>query len=179
MKQTLFSIQKRLINPNVQRTIYKIGHIVSGDIRKKMSDSQKKRFKFELPHNKGKPHSEEFKEKLKLAWIRDKEKRSGENHWNYKKDRSLLAKKQERNDPAYFEWRKQIWLRDNFKCRIDNQDCCGKIEAHHILSWKDYPELRYSLNNGITLCHTHHPRKRVEEKRLTPYFQDLVSVSND
>ena len=34
-------------------------------------------------------------------------------------------------------------------------------------------------NNGITLCFAHHPRKRAEEKRLSPYFMELVSVSKE
>ena len=93
------------------------------------------------------------------------------------KPRSLLSKKQERNDSAYSEWRRQVWLRDNFKWKIANPDCKGKIEAHHILGWSLYPELRYQINNGITLCHAHHPRVRAEEKRLAPIFQELVSVS--
>lgn len=101
----------------------------------------------------------------------------GEKCYNYIKDRSKLVKKQERNDPAYKEWRMSVWLRDNFKCKIANPDCKGKIEAHHILGWSEFVELRYEINNGITLCHAHHPRKRAEEKRLSPYFQNLVSVS--
>ena len=97
------------------------------------------------------------------------------------KDRSKLKKyfgSEERRSQLYKHWRKQTWLRDNFKCRIENKDCCGRIEVHHILSWREYPELRYQINNGITLCHAHHPRKRAEEKRLEPFFMELVSVSN-
>jgi len=106
---------------------------------------------------------------------------SGEKHYKWKEDRNSLLKyagSEERRSPAYKDWRKQVWLRDNFKCRIDNPDCCGRIEVHHILSWSEYPELRYQINNGITLCHAHHPRKRAEEKRLESYFMELVSVSN-
>ena len=54
--------------------------------------------------------------------------------------------------------------------------CKGKIEAHHILSFTKYPELRYQVNNGITLCQAHHPRKRAEEARLAPVFQGLISA---
>lgn len=98
-------------------------------------------------------------------------------HPNWISDRSKLKAKQERGDSAYREWRKNVWLRDDFKCKIANPDCSGQLEAHHILGWTQYPELRYDINNGITLCHAHHPRKRAEEKRLSPYFQSLVSVS--
>lgn len=100
---------------------------------------------------------------------------SGEKSCHYKKDRDTLVKKQERNDSAYKEWRKQVWLRDNFKCKIANPDCSGRIEAHHILGWSSHPELRYQVNNGITLCHAHHPRKRGDELKLSPYFQYLVA----
>lgn len=91
-------------------------------------------------------------------------------------DRTKLVKRQERNDSAYKEWRHAVWERDEFHCRIGNSDCNGKIEAHHILGWSEHFELRYEINNGITLCHAHHPKKRAEEKRLAPVFQELVSV---
>ena len=106
----------------------------------------------------------------------------GEKHWRWISDRTQLSrtsKQGERRTTAYFYWRKSVWQRDNFKCRINNSDCKGRIESHHILGWSSYPELRYNINNGITLCHAHHPRKRAEEKRLAPIFQELVSVSNE
>lgn len=77
----------------------------------------------------------------------------------------------------YKSWMLSVKERDNWKCKISNKDCKGRLESHHILSWKDFPELRYEINNGITLCHAHHPRARVEEKRLAPTFMELVSVS--
>ena len=55
----------------------------------------------------------------------------------------------------------------------------GKLEAHHILSWSKFPELRYEVNNGITLCHFHHPRKRNDEMTLSPFFQSLVKVKEN
>ena len=120
--------------------------------------------------NLGKKHTLETRLKMSLV-------KKGENHPRWFTDRSKLKKKQERNDVAYQDWRKQVWLRDNWKCKIANPDCKGRIEAHHILKWSEYPELRYQINNGITLCQAHHPRKRAEEKRLIPTFQELVSVS--
>lgn len=102
-----------------------------------------------------------------------------EDNPNWITDRSKLKKKEQRNDSAYRKWRYQVWVRDKWKCGIANIDCNGKIEAHHILTWRDYPELRYQINNGITLCHAHHPRVRAEEKRLIPIFKELVTVSSD
>jgi hypothetical protein len=49
-----------------------------------------------------------------------------------------------------FAWRNQVLIRDNFICKR-----CGfsnGLEAHHIYSYKHEPELRYDINNGITLC---------------------------
>jgi hypothetical protein len=127
--------------------------------------------------NKGKPFCEEARKKS----IESLKKRIGEQHPRWIKDRSNLKKYndsvRDRRSYAYAEWRKQVWLRDNFTCKIANPDCRGKIEAHHILNWAENAELRYTINNGITLCHAHHPRKRAEEKRLIPTFLELVSVS--
>ena len=37
------------------------------------------------------------------------------------------------------------------------------IRAHHILPWR-IVELRYNINNGITLCQFHHPHG---DKKIT------------
>jgi len=106
----------------------------------------------------------------------------GENNPYYKKDRTLLKRfnddSKDRRSSAYVTWRNEVYKRDNWKCKINNKDCNGRLEAHHILEYAEHPELRYEINNGITLCQAHHPRKRAEEKRLSPYFMELVSVSN-
>lgn len=47
-------------------------------------------------------------------------------------------------------WSLQVRERDGHKCVKCNST--NKLHAHHIKSWKAYPELRYDLNNGITLC---------------------------
>ena len=94
-------------------------------------------------------------------------------HWI--KDRTKLKTgRTQAYDGRYIEWMKQVKNRDKWKCRISNEDCSGRLEAHHILPWSQSPELRYEVNNGISLCHYHHPRKREEEKRLIPVFQEMV-----
>jgi hypothetical protein len=115
---------------------------------------------------------------VRKKWItKMKEVTTGSRNHKWVKDRSKLINQDERNSYKYIEWVKKVKERDKGRCRIKNKDCNGKLEVHHILSWRDYPELHYNINNGITLCHAHHPRVRAEEKRLISKFQKLVSVS--
>ncbi len=103
---------------------------------------------------------------------------AGEKHWKWKTDRSKVKiGDRDLNDPLQKQWSRSVKNRDSWKCRISNGECSGKLEAHHILGWKAHPELRYEVNNGITLCHFHHPRKRNDEERLSPYFQQLVATT--
>ena len=124
---------------------------------------------------KGKKMSEETKLKISLA---KKGKCGGEKHPGWIKDRSLV-KVGDRNlhDPLTKQWRHEVKVRDNFTCRIADNNCGGRLEVHHILRWSEFQELRYKTNNGITLCHAHHPRARAEEKRLVPTFTELVTMS--
>jgi len=117
---------------------------------------------------------------FKKMWRENPDYLRGENSPCWIKDRSKIKIGDRKlNDPLQKQWRMEVRKKDNWKCRINNKDCRGKVVAHHILSWRDYPELRYNINNGITLCQAHHPRKRAEEKRLIPFFQGLVSVSKE
>lgn len=125
--------------------------------------------------------AKEIKEKMRLKKLGKKrpfKKRAsvGDKHWHWIPDRSKLKKKQERNDSAYHEWRRLVWVRDNYKCRLKDETCSGPIISHHILPWRDYLDLRYDVNNGITLCHAHHPRKKGDEKRLESVFKSLIEL---
>lgn len=113
---------------------------------------------------------------LKMPWNSIPERR-GELAPRWIKDRTKIKRQEERGGRLHKEWSKSVKNRDKWKCKMLNGECSGKLIAHHILPWKDYPELRYDINNGITLCHAHHPRRREEEKRLIPFFKELVSVS--
>lgn len=117
-------------------------------------------------------HTPETKIKIGLS---SKGKHTGSLAWNWIEDRSKLKDdSKERGGQLHREWSRSVKNRDGWKCKISNGDCSGQVVAHHILPWRDYVELRYEVNNGITLCHFHHPRKRNDEMRLSPYFQELV-----
>lgn len=103
---------------------------------------------------------------------------SGENNWKWVSDRTKLVQSEKKHlDGRYREWMRAVKNRDGWKCKISNGDCSGRLEAHHILVWRSHPELRYEVNNGITLCCYHHPRKESEEKRLIPIFRQLLKTN--
>lgn len=72
-----------------------------------------------------------------------------------------------RHSPEYREWRTKVFTRDNFTCAICNQ-VGGKLNAHHIKPFRDFEELRYDVNNGITLCEKCH--KRVHKEKTSEWL---------
>ena len=80
---------------------------------------------------------------------------------NYEEPKGELAKnwkggttplnKLRRLNKDYHAWRTLVFEQDNYTCQ-----CCGRrgyeINAHHIENFADHEDLRYDVNNGITLC---------------------------
>lgn len=56
-----------------------------------------------------------------------------------------------RTSPLYKEWRTCVFERDNYTC-VWCGVYGGKLNADHIKPFSAYPELRFDLNNGRTLC---------------------------
>lgn len=97
--------------------------------------------------NKGKQHTKEQKEKLSL--IR-RGKFVGKKHWNWQGGKSKEYKRA-RVNYKYKDWRNRVFERDDFTC----QECGLKgvyLEPHHIKPFSTNKNLRYDVNNGITLC---------------------------
>ena len=105
-------------------------------------------------------------------WNKGKEWKEiqGENHWNWKGGVTAIRQKR---DHKHGQWRIAVFERDDYRC-LD----CGErgiyLEANHIYSWKEYPRLRYELDNGETLCRACHRVKtnsqmRVDKKLIYTY----------
>lgn len=62
-----------------------------------------------------------------------------------------------RNRDEYKKWRSSVFIRDNYTCQICNIKNVY-LEADHIKEWCNYPELRYELTNGRTLCKPCHKK---------------------
>lgn len=75
----------------------------------------------------------------------------GENHYNWNggtsEKRQLDMTRRE-----YREWRKSVFERDKYTCQVCGDHKGGNLRAHHIKRYSAFPELRYSVENGITLC---------------------------
>lgn len=56
---------------------------------------------------------------------------------------------------AHAAWARKVLSRDKATCQV-----CGvtgvELHAHHIKSYKEHPELRWDVSNGLTVCHSCH-----------------------
>lgn len=61
---------------------------------------------------------------------------------------SIMTKIRKSNN--YQIWKELVYQRDGYKCRL----CLNnkKINAHHNRTFSEFPELRFNIDNGITLC---------------------------
>jgi len=131
------------------------GRIVPIEQRKKMSKAKKKIPSKILLKNLGK-----YAQKGKRADL------SGKNNWNWKggitPERTKIWHSLE-----YKKWRESVYQRDNYTCQKCG-DNSGHLIPHHIESFADYPNLRFDINNGITLC-----------KRCHTYFHSKYSTHHN
>ncbi len=105
------------------------------------------------------PRSQEFRDKISKKF-RD----AGHPRWKG----GIMKGRKDRNLTEYKNWRKTVFERDNYTCQncgIKNCKGLGKsisLNAHHIKSWTKFPELRYKVENGTTLCETCHDKTRAK-----------------
>ena len=115
---------------------FKTGDLIT---RSKISIAAKKRY-------------EDKDERLKLSLLF-----RGKNGNNWQGGITLLNKSI-RQSLEMKLWREVVYQRDNWTC----QECyekSGKLNAHHLKNFSQHPELRFAIDNGITLCETYHAIK--------------------
>ena len=49
-------------------------------------------------------------------------------------------------------WRRGVFAKDEYTCVICADKRGGNLEAHHLDGWAEFPEERFDLDNGVTLC---------------------------
>lgn len=87
-----------------------------------------------------------------------------------------------RNGLAFRIWREGVFLRDNWIC----QKCTlrgGKLHPHHILNFADRIDLRFVIDNGITLCvkchkkfHNKYGQRNNTKEQLNEFLLPSISI---
>jgi len=70
-------------------------------------------------------------------------------------------------------WRLEVYERDDFTCQMCGERG-GKLEAHHINPYTDYPDLRFEVTNGITLCRECHRSIKRKEYQFIQVFKEIL-----
>lgn len=131
---------KRKYNTKPNRTSFKKGH-------KPLAGA----------FGKGDTHSVEAKRKVSESLI-GKRGNLARNWQGGKTDKNTII----RYSTEMKDWRERVFKRDNYTC----QECgaksgCGKavvLCADHIKPFAYYPELRFDVDNGRTLCESCHKK---------------------
>jgi len=100
----------------------------------------------------------------------------GENACRWIEDRSQLKKSINatiRQSIEYKGWRNKIFQRDDYTCQI-----CHKrgfiLNAHHIHRFSENKDLRFDINNGITLCKNCHNSIKSKEEEYVILFENIL-----
>lgn len=116
-----------------------------------------------IDNNKGRKFTKEHRQKLSMASKGKKKtpftkehrrKLSGENSHLWKGGVTHPNLKERQTFEAKL-WKKMCLERDNFTCQKTGQTG-GDLVVHHINNFAEFPELRTSLENGITLSRKSH-----------------------
>ena len=91
----------------------------------------------------------------KLPIPKKENRRRGSNHYNW---RGGITKEnmQIRQSEEMKQWRLAVFTRDNFTCTLCGCGRSGLLEADHIQPFSLFPELRFEVSNGRTLCQRCH-----------------------
>ncbi len=121
----------------------------SAEARSKLSAAHKGK-----PNSrKGIPHSLDTRTKISIS-VRQVALR-GEQCPAYK-DGKTEERRGVRFSTLYKRWRFDVFIRDHFTCQLCGDDRGGNLVAHHIKPFAEYPDLRFAVDNGLTLCRQCH-----------------------
>lgn len=82
-------------------------------------------------------------------------KNSGIRHHRYNHVLTNEERIKNRDVKENLVFRMSVFKRDDFTCKICGQRN-GNHAAHHLNGWSNFPEERFDVNNGVTLCEPCH-----------------------
>lgn len=107
----------------------------------------------------------------------------GENHYLYNPNLTDKEREDKRDTKENYQWRNSIYKRDNYKC-VKCGENTHDLRAHHIENYKDNPDKRYNIDNGITLCHKCHTDfhrqyglRNTNRKQLEEFLKENTEVN--
>ncbi len=132
-----------------------IGRKFSEETKRKIADRMR-----------GKKYSKETKRKVSIAsskrrWsdaqrekfiksFRSNPNNRGRKPWNWQGKSSKQTRI--RKSAKYKEWRLAVYQRDGFRCVGCGDERGHNLQAHHKMSFAGYPDSRFDVSNGVTLC---------------------------
>ncbi len=81
-----------------------------------------------------------------------------------------------RKSREYRMWRKSVFERDNWTCVFCNERG-GNLEADHIKPFAFYPELRFEIENGRTLCVPCHKKTPTHSSKKSQVAQVIMQAN--
>jgi 5-methylcytosine-specific restriction endonuclease McrA len=121
--------------------MFKKGYVQSEEHKKRIGESNSIALL-------GKKHTEERRKNMSLAQKGDKG-----NNWKGGKTKEIQIL---RISLEYRLWRTAVFERDNYTCiwcrKRNGKGKAVYLEADHIKPFASFPELRFAIDNGRTLC---------------------------
>lgn len=129
-----------------------------GHYRLQTVKEREKRSKSMMGNKNGKGRPKGYKHTTEWR-LRMSEMKRGTNAPSYidgkGRERANKRNQEWRYNTHYQMWREGVFKRDNYRCQI-----CGEkgryLQAHHIVMVKDNEDLKYDIDNGVTVCAEHH-----------------------
>lgn len=121
----------------------------------------------------GMRHTKDSRQKMSKSAI-GKHKGEKSNWW---KGGISDESKRVRVSIEYSLWRESVFARDGWTCQKYGT-IGGKLHAHHILNFSEYPKLRFALDNGITFSYKAHKefhRKYGIKKNTSKQLQEFLN----
>ena len=154
--------------------------VLSEETKRKISEKNKGRVGYWLDRKH--PSNLEWQEKLNESLrkrrfsleVRKKmsEAHMKEKHWNWQGGITPINRRM-RKQQEYRIWRDSVFTRDNYICQSCGLKTGGghrvELNADHIKPFALFPELRFAINNGRTLCKECHRKTETFGGRILNY----------
>lgn len=96
---------------------------------------------------------------------------SKEKHWNWQGGKTTQTISI-RGSLEYKLWRQKVFERDDYTCQMCKKRGNGVLHADHIKPFAYFPELRFKLSNGQTLCEFCHKSTDTYGERAKKYAKN-------